>query len=50
MNSMLVKLATNFPKDGQRSNWNKQDCKTDSDTDQMALSWHYSENHGGTIN
>ena len=30
-----------------RSNWNKQDCKTDSD--QMALSQHYSENHG-TIN
>ena len=51
MNSMLVKLATNFPKDGQRNrrNWNKQDCKTDSDKDQMALSRHYSENHG-TIN
>jgi len=52
MNSMLVKLATNFPKDGQRidrSNCNKQDCKTDSDKDQMALSRHYSENHG-TIN
>ena len=32
-----------------RSNWNKQDCKTDSDQDQMALSLHYSENHG-TIN
>ena len=32
-----------------RSNWNKQDCKTDSDKDQMALSRHYSENHG-TIN
>jgi len=32
-----------------RSNWNKQDCKTDSDKDQMALWWHYSENHG-TIN
>ena len=31
------------------SNWNKQNCKTDSDTDQMALSRHYSENHG-TIN
>ena len=31
------------------SNWNKQDCKTDSDKDQMALSRHYSENHG-TIN
>ena len=29
--------------------WNKQDCKTDSDKDQMALSRHYSENHG-TIN
>jgi len=29
-----------------RSNWNKQDCKTDSDKDQMALSRHYSENHG----
>jgi len=26
-----------------RSNWNKQDCKTDSDKDQMALSRHYSE-------
>ena len=32
-----------------RSNWNKQDCKTDSGKDQMALSRHYSENHG-TIN
>ena len=32
-----------------RSNWNKQDCKTDSDRGQMALRWHYSENHG-TIN
>ena len=32
-----------------RSNWNKQDCKSDSDKDQMALSRHYSENHG-TIN
>ena len=32
-----------------RSNWNKQDCKTDSEKDQMALSRHYSENHG-TIN
>ena len=32
-----------------RSNWNKQDCKTDSDKDQMTLSRHYSENHG-TIN
>ena len=32
-----------------RSNWNKQDCKTDSDKDQMALSRHYSENHN-TIN
>jgi len=31
------------------SNWNKQDCKTDSDKDQMALSWHYSENHS-TLN
>jgi len=31
------------------SNWNKQDCKTDSDKDQMTLSRHYSENHG-TIN
>jgi len=31
------------------SNWNKQDCKTDSDKDQMALLQHYSENHG-TIN
>ena len=30
-----------------RNNWNKQDCTTDSD--QMALSRHYSENHG-TIN
>ena len=29
-----------------RSSWNKQDCKTDSDKDQMALSRHYSENHG----
>jgi len=28
------------------SNWNKQDCKTESDKDQMALSRHYSENHG----
>ena len=28
-----------------RSNWKKQDCKTDSD---KALSWHYSENHGTT--
>ena len=27
-----------------RSNWNKQNCKTDSDKDQMALSRHYSEN------
>ena len=32
-----------------RSNWNKQDCKTDRDKDQMALSRHCSENHG-TIN
>ena len=32
-----------------RSYWNKQDCKTDSDKDQMALSRHYSGNHG-TIN
>ena len=32
-----------------RSNWNKQDCKTDSDKNQMALSRHYSDNHG-TIN
>ena len=32
-----------------RSNWNEQDCKTDSDKDQMASSRHYSENHG-TIN
>jgi len=31
------------------NNWNKQHCKTDSDKDQMALSRHYSENHG-TIN
>jgi len=31
-----------------RSNWNKQDCKTDSDKDQMALSRHYSEIHGTT--
>jgi len=31
------------------SNWNKQDCKTDSDKDQMALSRHYSENHD-TVN
>jgi len=30
------------------SNWNKQYCKTDSDKDQMALSRHYSENHGTT--
>ena len=29
-----------------RSNWNKQDCKTDSDKDQMALLRHYLENHG----
>ena len=29
-----------------RSNWNKQDCQTDSDKDQT---WHYSENHS-TIN
>ena len=29
--------------------WNKHDCKTDSDKDQMALSRHYSENHS-TIN
>ena len=29
-----------------RSNWNKQDCKTDREKDQMALSRHYSENHG----
>jgi len=28
-----------------RSNWNKQDCKTDSDKDQLALSRHFSENH-----
>jgi len=34
---------------GHCSNWNKQDCKTDSDKDQMALLRHYSENHG-TIN
>ena len=27
-----------------RSNWNKQDCKTDRDKGQMALSRHYSEN------
>jgi len=26
-----------------RSNWNKQDCKTDSDKDQMALSRHYKQ-------
>ena len=32
-----------------RSKWNKQYCKTDRDKDQMALSRHYSENHG-TIN
>ena len=32
-----------------RSNWNKQDCKTDSGKDQMALSQHYSKKHG-TIN
>ena len=32
-----------------RSNWNKQDCKTDSDKEQMALSRHCSQNHG-TIN
>ena len=25
------------------SNWNKQYCKTDSDKDQMALSWHYKQ-------
>jgi len=31
------------------NNWNKEDCKTDSDKDQMALSRHYSENHS-TIN
>ena len=31
-----------------RSNWNKQDCKPDSDKDQMALSRHYSEIHGTT--
>jgi len=31
-----------------RNNWNKQDCKTDSDKDQMALSRDYSENHGTT--
>jgi len=29
-----------------RSNRNKQDCKTDSFKDQMALSRHYSGNHG----
>jgi len=29
-----------------RSNWNKQYCKTDRAKDQMALSRHYSENHG----
>ena len=29
--------------------WNKQDCKSDSDKDEMALLRHYSENHG-TIN
>ena len=29
--------------------WNKQDCKTDSDKDQTALSRHFSENHS-TIN
>jgi len=32
-----------------RSNRNKQDCKTNSDKDQMALSRNYSENHG-TVN
>ena len=32
-----------------RSNWNKQDCKTDGDKDQMALSRHYSKNRS-TIN
>jgi len=32
-----------------RSYWNKGDCKTDSNKDQMALSRHYSGNHG-TIN
>jgi len=47
MNSMLVKLATNFPRlSAHRSNWDKQDYKTDRDKDQMALSRHYSENHG----
>jgi len=29
-----------------RSTWNKQDYKTDSVKDQMALSRHYSEKHG----
>ena len=51
MNSMLVKLATNFPKVGQRIAviGTNKDCKTDSDKDQMVLLRHYSENHG-TIN
>jgi len=33
-----------------RSNWNKQDCKTDSDKNQMTLSRHDSKTHGTTNN
>jgi len=50
MNSMLVKLATNFPEDGQHIaviGTNK--IVKLSDKDHMALSRHCSENHG-TIN
>ena len=48
MNSMLVKLATNFPKDGQRIaviGTNKIVKLTVT----MALSRHYSEDHGTII-
>ena len=50
MNSMFF-TRNKFSKrcSAHRNNWNKQDCTTDSDKDQMALSRHYSENHG-TIN
>ena len=51
MNSMLVKLATNFPKDGQRIaviGPNKI-VKTNIDKDQMVLSQYYSESRGTII-
>ena len=48
---VICQTSNKFSKrwSAHRTNWNKQDCKTDNDKDQMALSRHYSENHG-TIN